>query len=109
MSEKNSVPIRPRRRLLVALAAAVVLVTVAAAALVLPGWRARQVVEVEEEPQPLSPQEIADVKAAVEKQTGTPIQDVSGIRQGVVEAYGDGLLGRRAYRVKKTDVSSALT
>src|SRR5262245_15475981 len=103
MSEKNGVPVHPRRRLLVALAAAVALVTVAAGALVLLGWRAGQVAEVEEEPQALSPQEVADVKAAVEKQTGTPIRYVGGIRQGVVEAFGDGLRGRPAYRVKKTD------
>src|SRR4051812_42927050 len=74
MSEKNSVPVHPRRRLFVALTAAVALVTVAAAALVLPGWRARQVAEVVEEPQPLTEQEVAEVKAAVEKQTGTPIR-----------------------------------
>jgi hypothetical protein len=103
MSEKNSVPVRPRRRLLVTLAAAVVLIAVAAAALVLPGWRARQIAQVEEELQPLSPQEIAEVKAAVEKQTGMPIRYVSGIRQGVVDAFPDGIPGRPAYRVKKTD------
>jgi hypothetical protein len=103
MSEKNSGPVNPRRRLFVALAAVVVLVAVAAAALVLPGWRARQVAEVEEELQPLTPQEIAEVKAAVEKQTGTPIRYVGGIRQGVVEAFPEVERGLPAYRVKKTD------
>jgi hypothetical protein len=103
MSEKNSVPVHPRRRLIVALAAAVVLVTVAAAALVLPAWRARQVAEIEEEPQPLTPQEIAEVKAAVEKQTGTPIRYVWRNRQGVVDAFPDVDRGLPAYRVKKTD------
>jgi hypothetical protein len=102
MSEKNSVPVHPRRRLLVALAAAFVLVTVAAAALVLPGWRARQVAAVEEEPQPLTPQEIAEIKAAVEKQTGTPIRYVWRNRQGV-EVFPDVHRGLPAYRVKKTD------
>jgi len=77
MSEKNSVPVRSRLRLFVALAAAVILATVAAVVLVLPGWRARQVAQVEEDLQPLTPQEVAEVKAAVEKQTGTPIRYVS--------------------------------
>jgi hypothetical protein len=101
MTEKKSSP--ARRRLLVGLAAAVVLIAVAAAALVLPGWRASQVAQVEEELQPLSPQEIAEVKSAVEKQTGVSIRYVSGIRQGKVDAFPDGIPGRPAYRVKKTD------
>jgi hypothetical protein len=69
----------------------------------LPSWRMQPAVEITEEAQPLSPQEVAEVKAAVEKQTGTPIRYVGGIRQGVVEAFPDGIPGRPAYRVKKTD------
>jgi hypothetical protein len=98
--QKNSGPVHPRRRLFVALAAAVVLISVTVAALVLPGWRARQ---VEEEPRALTGPEIAEVKAAVEKQTGMPIRYVGGIRQGVVEAFPEGIAGRPAYRVEKTE------
>jgi len=47
--------------------------------------------------------DMAEVKAAVEKQTGTPIRYVSGIRRGVVDAFPDGIPSRPAYRVKKTD------
>jgi hypothetical protein len=99
MSEKKNSP--ARRRLVVAVVAAVV-VTAAATILTVSVWRVPQVAKVEE-PQPLSPQEIAEVKAAVEKQTGTPIRYVSGIRRGVVDAFPDGIPGRPAYRVKKTD------
>jgi hypothetical protein len=79
------------------------LILVAAAALVLPGWRARQVTKLEEDPKPLSPQEVAEVKVAAEKQTGTLIGYVGGIRQGVVEVFPDVGRGLPAFRVKKTD------
>jgi hypothetical protein len=103
MPQNNSRPSRSRLRLVALASAALILVAVVSAALVLSGWRTQQAVEITEELQPLTPQEIAEVKAAVEKQTGTPIRYVSGIRQGVIEAFGDGLRGRPAYRVKKTD------
>jgi hypothetical protein len=104
MSQNNNGrPSRSRLRLVALGFAGLILVAVVSAALVLSGWRTYPAVEITEEPQPLSPQEVAEVKAAVEKQIGTPIRYVGGIRQDVVEAFPDGLRGRPAYRVKKTD------
>jgi hypothetical protein len=53
--------------------------------------------------EPLTPQEVAEIKAAVEKQTGMPVRHVWRNRDGVVEVFiGGPLEGRAAYRVKKT-------
>jgi hypothetical protein len=53
--------------------------------------------------EPLTAQEIAEVKATVEKQTGMPVRYVGRNRQGVVEAFAGGPnRGRATYRVKKT-------
>jgi hypothetical protein len=77
---------------------------VVSAALVLPGWQERQGAEFEEELQLLTEQEVAEVRAAVEKQTGMPVRYVWRNRQGVVEAFAGGEhRGRAAYQVKKTD------
>jgi hypothetical protein len=81
--------------------AAILLALGVAVTLTVTGRQTPQAVETAAEP--LTPQEIAGVKAAVEKQTGTPIRYVGQNRQGVVEAFPD--VGRvlPAYRVKKTD------
>jgi hypothetical protein len=90
-----------RRRVVAAGAATTILLALGVAAtLTVAGRRAPQVVDSAGEP--LTPQEIAEVKAAVEKQGGCPC-DTSGRTAG----GGGGLRGRprrgrAAYRVKKT-------
>jgi hypothetical protein len=102
-NSSDSRPTHPSKRRFVALGlvAAGVFALGLAATLTVVRRQAPQAVESAGEP--LTPQEVAEVKAVVEKQTGTPIRYVGPIRQGVVEAFPDVRRGLPAYRVKKTD------
>ena len=93
---------RPVRRF-VALGAAAVILLALGVAVVLTAVRGPAPQPAEAAGEPLTPQEVAEVKAAVEKQTGTPIRYVGPSRQGVVEVFPDVGRGLPAYRVKKTD------